>query len=73
MKKIFEIEDLCCANCAARMENEIAKLDGVQSVTVAFLTQKLILEANDENFDKILENVIKICKKIEPDCEVIIK
>jgi len=73
MKKTFEIEDLCCANCAARMENEIAKLEGVSSVTVAFLTQKLVLEACDEKFDEILTKAVKICKKIEPDCEVIIK
>ncbi len=73
MKKTFEIEDLCCANCAAKMENEIAKLEGVKSVTVAFLTQKLVLEADDEKFDEILAQAAKICKKIEPDCEVIIK
>ena len=72
MKKSFIIEDLECAHCAAKMENEIAKLEGVKSVTVAFLTQKLTLEADDNLFDSILEQAVKICKKIEPDCEVII-
>ena len=73
MKKTFAIEDLCCANCAAKIENEISKLEGVQSVTISFLTQKFILEASDEIFDETLAKAIKICKKIEPDCEVIIK
>ena len=73
MKKTFCIEELECAHCAAKMEAEIAKLDGVESVTVAFLSQKLTLEANDALFDSILEKAVKICKKIEPDCEVIVK
>ena len=73
MKKTFCIEELECAHCAAKMEAEIAKLDGVESVSVAFLSQKLTLEANDALFDSILEKAVKICKKIEPDCEVIVK
>ena len=73
MKKTFCIEELECAHCAAKMEAEIANLDGVESVSVAFLSQKLTLEANDALFDSILEKAVKICKKIEPDCEVIVK
>lgn len=73
MKKTFCIEELECAHCAAKMENEISKLEGVKSVTVAFLTQKLTIEADDELFDSIVEQAVKICKKIEPDCEVIVK
>ena len=73
MKKSFPIEELECAHCAAKMEEEISKLEGVKSVSVAFLTQKLTLEAEDSLFDSIVEKAVKICKKIEPDCEVIVK
>ena len=73
MKKVYNLRDLDCANCAAKMEEEIAKIEGVKSVNVSFLTQKMTLEAEDENFQKTLKAVIKACKKIEPDCEIIIK
>ena len=70
MKKIFEIEDLDCAHCAAKMEDGIRKLEGVQSVTVSFLTQRLTLEADDDKFDEIVKQAVKICRKVEPDCTV---
>ena len=73
MKKTFTIEELECAHCAAKMEEEISKLEGVKSVSVAFLTQKLTLEAEDAVFDKVLKQAVKICRKIEPDCRVIVK
>ena len=73
MKKIYNLRDLDCANCAAKMEEAIAKIEGVKSVNVSFLTQKMTLEAEDENFQKTLKAVIKACKKIEPDCEIILK
>ena len=73
MKKVFELIDLDCAHCAARMEDGIRKLAGVSDVSVNFLTQKLTLEANDDVFDKILKQAVKICRKIEPDCTVVIK
>ena len=73
MKKTFELEDLDCAHCAAKMEEGIRKLEGVVSVSVNFLTQKLTLEADDASFDKILKQAVKICRKIEPDCRVITK
>ena len=59
MKKVFELEDLDCANCAAKMEDAIRKLDGVQSVTISFMAQKMTLEAEDANFDKVLKQVKK--------------
>ena len=71
MKKVFMLEDLDCAHCAAKMEDAIAKLDGVNSVTVSFLAQKMTLDADDEKFDDVLKKAIKIIKKIEPDCAVI--
>jgi copper chaperone CopZ len=73
MKKTFQIEDLCCANCAAKMEDAMRKLPGVHSVNVAFLAQKVVLEAEDDRFDDIARECAKICRRIEPDCELILK
>ena len=70
MKKHFKLEDLDCANCAAKMERAIGALDGVASCSVNFLTQKLTLEADDARFDEILQKVVATAKKIEPDCEL---
>ena len=70
MKKIFKMTDLDCAHCAAKMEDGIKKLPGVNSVTISFLTQKLTIDADDEQFDAIMQQAVKICKKIEPDCVI---
>ncbi|MCQ2505461.1 MAG: cation transporter [Saccharofermentans sp.] len=72
MKKSFELEDLDCANCAQKMQDAIAKIEGVDSVSVNFLAQKLTLEAADDKFDAILKEAIKAIKKVEPDCTVIL-
>ena len=72
MKKIFKIKNLECAHCAAKMQKEIEKVDGVNSVAVNFLMQKLVLDASDEKFDEILIGAKKIIKKIEPDCEIVL-
>lgn len=72
MKKVFRLEDLDCANCAAKMERAIKKIDGVVSATVSFMSQKLTLEADDATFDAIMKEVIKTCKKIEPDCVIVL-
>lgn len=68
MKKVIRMENLDCANCAAKMENAIRKIDGVQNVSVNFMTQKMTLEADDAAFDNILAEARKICKRVEPDC-----
>ncbi|MDD3346088.1 heavy metal-associated domain-containing protein [Oscillibacter sp.] len=70
MKKRFQLTNLDCANCAAKMETAIRKLDGVQSATVSFLTQKMTVEADEARFDEIMAEAVRICKKIEPDCVV---
>lgn len=69
MKKKFKIE-VDCANCAAKMENAIQKLEGVKAASVSFMTQKLMLEAEDDVFEEVLQQVVKTCKKVEPDCEI---
>lgn len=73
MKKVFKLVDLDCANCAAKMERAIVQLDGVQSVTVSFLAQKLTLEADDARFDEVVREMVKCVKKVEPDCEIVLK
>lgn len=73
MKKTFEMEDLDCAHCAAKMEEAIRKLDGVKSVTVSYIAQKFVLEAEDDRFDDILKEAVKICRKVEPDCRILVK
>ena len=69
MKKTYKCE-VDCANCAAKMEDAIKKLDGVVDARVNFMTQKLTLEAADDVYDKVLKEAVKACKKVEPDCEV---
>ena len=73
MKKTFKLIDLDCANCAAKIEDAIKKIDGVKSATVSFMTQKMTIEADDERFDEIVKLAVKACKKVEPDCEVVVK
>ena len=72
MKKIFTLEELDCAHCAAKMEESIRKIDGVISANISFMTQKLTLEAADEDFDKVLKAAQKAIKKVEPDCRIVL-
>lgn len=73
MRKTFKLIDLDCANCAAKMEAAIKKLDGVTDATVSFMTQKMTIEGDDARFDTIVKEAVKVCKKVEPDCEVVVK
>ena len=70
MRKIFVLEDLDCANCAAKMAEGIRKIEGVSYADINFLTQKLTVEAEDSEFDAIMKKAVKVCKKIEPDCRI---
>ena len=72
MKKTYLLEDLDCANCAAKMEEAVKKIDGVKFASVNFLAQKMTLEADDEAFDEIFKKAIKTIKRVEPDCRVIV-
>ena len=69
MKKHYKFE-IDCANCAAKVEDAIKKIDGVNNATVSFMTQKLTLDADDARFDEIPQKVVAAAKKIEPDCEL---
>lgn len=70
MKKHYKLIDLDCANCAAKMEAAINKIPGVHSATVSFMTQKLTIDADDARFDEIMQEAVRACKKIEPDCTI---
>ena len=71
MKKKFKLQDLDCANCAAKMEEAIKKLDGVHDASVSFMTQKMMVDAEDEKFAEIMQQVVKVCAKVEPDCKIL--
>ncbi|MCM1149889.1 MAG: cation transporter [Butyricicoccus sp.] len=70
MKKTYRLENLDCANCAAKMEHAIKKLDGVTNASVSFLTQKMTVETDRDSLDEIMKEVVKVCKKVEPDCVI---
>ena len=68
MKKRFKLTDLDCANCAAKMEAAIKKIDGVNDATVSFMAQKMTVDADDARFDDIMKEIVAVCKTVEPDC-----
>ncbi len=71
MKKTMKLKDLDCANCAAKIENAVKKLEGVTSVKVNFLSQKMELEAPDDKYSSIVAEAKRLIKKIEPEVTVI--
>lgn len=73
MKKVFQMEDLDCANCAAKMEEAIRKIPGVTYVSISFMAQRMTLEAEDAQFDEIAKQAAKACARIDDDCRVILK
>ena len=70
MKKKFTFENLECAHCAAKMEDAIKKIDGVNDASVSFMMQKLTIDAEDSVFDEVLKKAAEACRKIEPDCVI---
>ena len=72
MKKKFRLENLDCANCAAKMEDAIKKIDGVTDASVSFMTQKMMIEADDAVFDKAVDEAVKVIAKVVPDCKVVL-
>ena len=71
MRNSFKLNEIDCANCALKLEDAIKKVDGVDDAKVNFMTQKLTLTAADERFADVVEDVIALIAKMEPDCEVI--
>ena len=73
MKKSFAMQDLDCANCAAKMEAAIKKIDGVNDCSVNFFAQKMILDADDARFEDIIAKAAAAIRKVDPDCRLIVK
>ena len=71
MRKSFRLDEIDCANCARKLQDELARLDGVDAVSVNFMTQKLTLSAADERFDEVLDRVVALAASVEPDCEIV--
>lgn len=72
MKKVLKLKDLDCANCAAKMERNILKIDGVKDASVNFIMQKMTLELDDgADVAAVLAEIKSVCKKVEPDCEIL--
>ncbi len=71
MQKVYKLKDLDCANCAAKMEEAIKKIAGVKTASVSFMAQKLMIET-DKDINHIMQEVVKVIAKVEPDCEVIL-
>lgn len=70
MKKVFKIE-VDCANCANKIQEAVSKIDGVNSVTINFMTQKMIIDIDDDRFNEVFKIVVKTAKRVEPDFEVL--
>lgn len=73
MNKTYALDELDCANCGLKMEDAIRKIEGVKSVNISFMMQKITLEADDADFERVLKEAVKVCKKVEPDCRIVVK
>lgn len=71
MKKVVKIMNLDCANCAQELEHVISKIEGVNEVSIHFMTQKMTIDIEDEQYDKVIKAIEKAKKKVEPDCEIV--
>ncbi len=65
-KKTYKLNELDCANCAAKIEDGISRIEGVESVTVNYMTQKMVVEVNDQKLKEIVEKAQKVIKKVDP-------
>ena len=70
MKYKFKIKGLDCANCAAELESAIQKIDEVKEASISFMTEKLVIECDEENKEEVMKKVQKVIKKEEPDCTI---
>ncbi len=71
MKAVLKLEGLCCANCAAKIEREVQKIPGVMEANLSFMTQKMTIEAPDEDIERVVDEASRIAKRIEG--EVVVK
>ena len=73
MKRIYDLENLDCANCAAKMEEKIKKIEGVTAANVSFFAQKLVLEGDEARWNKILEETARAITSVDSDCKLLAK
>ena len=71
MKKVFKLDEVDCAVCAQNMENGIKKIDGVESAVVSYVTQKLLIECDEGEVERILDEAQKVIKKVDPRCRIV--
>lgn len=71
MKKAFKLEELDCAHCAAKMEDAINKIPGVNKATINFMAQKLVIDAEDGKMDEVVRLAQAAISKVEPDCVIV--
>ena len=71
MRRSFRLDEIDCANCARKLQDALARVEGVTSVSINFMTQKMTLEAADDQFGAVLDRVIARTAKLEPDCEIV--
>ena len=70
MKKTYILDGLCCANCAAKMETGINKIEGIDKATISFRTSTLVIETAEEPTKDLLKKIEKVVHKVEPDVEM---
>lgn len=70
MKNKYKIKGLDCANCAAKLESEIQKVEGVSDASISFMTERLVIDLNEERKKEVMEKVKKVIKKEEPDVTI---
>ncbi len=73
MRKVFVMEDLDCAGCAAKMEDAIRRLEGVTYVCISFMSQRMTLEADDAVFDEVVSKAAKAIRRVDADCRLVVK
>ena len=70
VKKVFTMDGVDCANCAAKMEDAVRRIDGVEYVSISFMAQRMTIEAEESELDKIMKKAQKLCRKVDPDCSI---
>ena len=70
MRRKYKLEGIDCANCAMKMEQAIRNIDGIEKANIIFLTEKLILEHDEDVVADPLPVILEACRKIERDIEI---
>ena len=71
MKKVYQLEGLDCANCAAKLERAIGEIEGVSAASISFMTQRMTIETQEDQLADVMKMVKKTIRKVEPDCEIV--